>query len=184
MSKRHKQTTRPGPGGVSASEGGSPGRRPLPIEQREPGPAGPALYLLRGLLGKGFLVVPVQEGLKLIVELKPAQVRLLYTLLLAWRADGELPPAVRGWRQADEVGQAHGDLLPMLLPVAGSTVVSYASRLQRLIELLAGEDGWDGPAPVVVQRERGKGYRLGIGGLTVVGLSQPDGNADADGPEA
>ena len=184
MSKRHDPTTRPGPGGVSTSDGESPGRRPLPIEQREPGPPGPALYLLRGLLGKGFLVIPVPEGLKLIVELKPAQVRLLYTLLLAWRADGELPRAMRGWRQADEVGQAHGDLLPMLLPVAGSTVVSYASRLQRLIELLAAEDGWEGPAPVVVERERGKGYRLGVVGLTVVGLSQPDGDPDSDGPEA
>jgi len=152
----------------------SDSRRQLPDPARDddapPPPDGPVLYLMSGVRGAGFLLLPQDDADPVTVELKPAQLRLLYVLVAAWAADQGLAPAIRGWRLAEQLGDAVGDLLPDLLPVCPNTVVSYASHIHQLVVSRVEARGAADPIPTVIERERGKGYRLGLPDLTLVDL--------------
>ncbi len=137
-----------------------------PQEARE---ARPALLILFGPDGPGFLVVPLDNGGSVTIHVPKRYVRLLLVLSEAGASDSSLPRVACGWKSPGRLRQTLHEKFDEAFLNEDNTIRRYASNINAAIRRAAGRPLQDSELPI--QARRGLGLRLWDAGLVVTLLS-------------
>ncbi len=126
----------------------------------------PVLYLPAGAEAAGFLWFELPDGqIGCCTRIRGVLARLLIAMHDAMQADAHVPWPARGWRSAEKLAQAIGEAG---VGVEIETIRKYLSQLQKSVRNAFENAGKADKVPLLVERRRGLGARLGTARLKII----------------
>lgn len=133
----------------------------------------PVLYIFDAPRKPGLLVVPLAPGVEIRVHLARRFVNTMLLVLDAWNDQPDAPDMLRGFRNADELGELFAGMPGSRGVVSRRTVTSHIEDIREAIRgVIARHHGPEAVArfyvdPFETSPQRGLGYRIGRNGLVV-----------------